>query len=1356
MKKFLATALLFASAFAFAEGYEDWFTPPNKWEGVKAPVKLVLNYKGSPITEDFSVGINDTLDDMLLLIDVFTEGLPETAKNAFKMSRLALANSLYASCQAHMNKLKIDNLGAALEGVFVSTYGQYQDEDGNVISKSRSGVDTAKLRQQLLANKNAVVSGGQAAGGSENNPLKIIVTQKPYDERQFEQHIEDGKSLTSLYGWYGLSDSTTSGLDGADGWAFAHKDYFIPYSNGKSSTLGWLKWNGLNLGCLSVGDDVQGGNNDQPLRLRGWTTANNCSESIQNLLTNKTATTDRSRHKILTRYDAGNGATIHWMPFAETTIGGSEGYADDKSIELTQDAGASSDDPKKFRLKGFAAANTAAIGNPKNAKIPMADGTENLAWKKPSDLFNETVFDTDSNGKIVIKSTVEQTGEREIMTITQTSGSGGITSQTIEGKSLAALTDDTSLGEVDIGGGEKRIGIKNWNTVGQASAGFTIADKLENGSGYVNDPTRSPAVVIRNGGTLQYAALGRISPAPQNDDLSITTNYTLGASEAGKASIRGYRDANIGAVPRKTSNGLDWVDMLGVDDKSIETNNSGQITIKGFATANASAVSDPKDLTLACADGSTDLAWKKPTELFNSTVFGTDDNGKIILKSTVEQSGKTELMTITQTESETGGVTAQTIAGKSLGSLTDDASLGEVQQTGGDVKVGIKNWLTPASATANYTVADKLLDGTSETPASAPAVLVRDGTALKFAAFGKINPPVEADDITTTTNLSNGASVEGKMGLFGYSAASAGQMPVKGENGLEWTDSLSPDDMSVETNGTTLALKGFEEAKTFEGVVGAVVPFVDETDENLQWGSIMDFFADSVFRQSETTGKILLNGTSEEGKVKVLAITGSGGDDQNISSLTFDNTSVDGNPSAGGIVQLHNFNTAPSPYADGGVSFADVLTNTTTQITGMSVPVRIPAQGTSSGATVAYVPMGKITGIPSAAVDNVTVEVNETDPQNTYLQLHGAAGEGITLNEGDVYQIGGDGKGKFAKLGAEEDDSEVYSGDASIESYTSEDGGRYFRLKDWTDNRSMHPHILGWSNGALSYWLADGANGIAVKDTDEGEKLMLDNFDTAAVGAMPYKTASGLGWMDGADNRIPLLHSNGAPSSMAIGGSLDKNNVSAVPTLNVKGFTSGGGCSAKLNTMLSDPADSANRNAHQFMARYSTGSGDPTVHWVGIDGIISAGEQVDNRSITTNYSNGAYEDGMASLWGFRLAADGDTPIKQGEALVWRPSLEISNIADGVTLTNVNGKISIVGWENVPSNQVLYAEWDEDNNTNHLRWVEWDLNRCHCPNHCPIHDEDYVNGFCPVEGCPHSMGGVGISTGANDGGSLDDI
>lgn len=786
MKKIISIALMLAAAVAGATGYEDWFTPQKGWSGYKVPVHIQFQ---SSHGIDFEFLVTSSLSSIIDTLNAAAEsdGVPPTAKNAYIVSITALANSIFAACQAQINKVKIDNLGAALEGVFVSTYGQYEDEDGNVLSKSKSGVDTSKLRQQLLANKNSIIAGGKAAGGSESNPLTIVITQKPYDERQFEQHIESGRSLTSLHGWYGLSDDRrTNGLSGANDWALADKDYYIPYSTGKSSTLGWIKWNGWDAGCLSAGDDIDDAPNDKPLRLRGWTTANNCNESIQNLLTNETETaaTDRSRHKILTRYDDGKGARIHWMPFDNSIIGG-EGHADDKSIILAQDEGASSEAPKKFRLKGFDAAK-----------------------------------------------------------------------------------------------------------------------------------------------------------------------------------------------------------------------------------------------------------------------------------------------------------------------------------------------------------------------------------------------PEQATD-------------------------------------------------------------------------GAVLPFVDTTSDDLQWGGMENFFADSVFRKSSTTGKMLLNGTTENGKVSVITMTGTGGDDQHVAALAFDARSVDG---INGVVQVHGFNTAPSPFGD-GLNFTDALTNMSVSIANMSIPLRVPAS--DGGYEMKYAPLAKVTGIPVAPVDNKTIEINETDPENKFLQLYGAAGEGITLKEGDVYQIGSDGKGKFAKLGADDDDATVESANASIETYIGDDGGKYFRLRDWMLNREGLPHLLGWEEHALKYWEVTGAGGIDITDDPAGDSIHLSNFEDANNGAIPYALTdgNGLGWLNGVDGRVPLLHTAGAPTSMAIGSSLDTANISAVPTLNVANFTSGGNCTAKLNKILTDPNESVNRSAHQFMARY-TGNGAPIVHWMGIDDIIAGGNgaPVDDASITTNTAHGAVTSGYASIYGFADAPVGTTPF----------------------------------------------------------------------------------------------------------------
>lgn len=517
---------------------------------------------------------------------------------------------------------------------------------------------------------------------------------------------------------------------------------------------------------------------------------------------------------------------------------------------------------------------------------------------------------------------------------------------------------------------------------------------------------------------------------------------------------------------------------------------------------------------------------------------------------------------------------------------------------------------------------------------------------------------------------------------FDEEALEVGKEPVADDKSVEYTQ----DENAQADDPKKFRLKGFDTAKPEQATDGAVLPFVDATSDDLQWGSIMDFFADSVFRQSSETGKILLNGTSEEGKVKILAMTGTGGDDQHIATLAFDNESIDGNPSVGGVVQLHAFATAPSPYASGDVSFADVLTNTSTQITGMSIPVRVPENGTTTGYAVKYVPMGKITGIPAAAVDDKTIEVNKEDPQNPYLQLYGAAGEGIELETGDVYMIGSDGKGKFGKgTGADGDDSEAESGFNSLESYSNTDGDRFLRLKGW-DTSYETPHVVG-KDGDMKYYEVNGGGGIETHTSVAGDQLQLSGYDTAANGALPYKVndGNGISWLAGVDDRVPLLHTSGAPTTMAIGGSLDKANVSAVPTLNVSGFTAGGNCTAKLNTMLSDPNDGSNRSAHQFMARYSSGGGTPTVHWVSIDDVIGGGgSPVDDTSITTNASHGASSEGVASIFGFSTASAGDIPHKTDDGKIeWKPvasggALIVSGTSGStVTTATCTNKLSFV-------------------------------------------------------------------------------
>ena len=155
MKRIIFAVAALIAACSFGVSYKDWFTPESGWNNQKVPVKIkVSNWD---YIENYPV--NAKIGDIAKNLEgwIAEQEIPESAKNAFKLSVAALANSIFAACQAQMNKVKIDNLGAALEGVFVSRYGQYQDADGNIITKTKRGNETSASRQQLIAKKNTNV-----------------------------------------------------------------------------------------------------------------------------------------------------------------------------------------------------------------------------------------------------------------------------------------------------------------------------------------------------------------------------------------------------------------------------------------------------------------------------------------------------------------------------------------------------------------------------------------------------------------------------------------------------------------------------------------------------------------------------------------------------------------------------------------------------------------------------------------------------------------------------------------------------------------------------------------------------------------------------------------------------------------------------------------------------------------------------------------------------------------------------------------------------------------------------------------------------------------------------------------------
>ena len=761
MKRIIFAVAALIVACSFGASYEDWFTPKSGWNNQKVPVKIkVSNWD---YIENYPV--NAKIGDIAKNLEgwIAEQEIPESAKNAFKLSVAALANSIFAACQAQMNKVKIDNLGAALEGVFVKTYGQYQDEAGNVISKTKSGIDTSALRQQLIANKNAVVSGGQASGGSESNPLKLIITQKPYDELQFEQHKADGKSLTSLKGWYDLQDNPQDdALGGADYWAFGTYGYYFPISWGKSTELEWARWNGWDESCLSAGDDGgTGSQNNKPLHLRHWNGGDGgCGENLQNLLTNKAENiaADRRKHYFLTRYGENNAQTheLHWLSMDEAAmeVSGGEPNVDDHSIVLEKDEDASSNDaPKKLRLKGFDAAKSARTADGKVPIVPNIQPTgEDLAWTSFSDFFADSVFKTsDTTGKVLLNGTKE--GDKKVQVLALSYGDTD-DDQTLshfsgDGKSIDlgftpdGQTVESPLAQLHNFDNPERNGAKTE---------YDIADILTN----VNHSTDGWYFPIRNAqGVLQYAQASKITgiPSAPVDDLTIenTSDKDAGKDAPTKLRIKGAQYASEGQFLKMGSGGeVVWdAATAGLDcEPSAEnqfplyTNIVGGVVKFGLQNWE----------TLDNVNG----------------VYGKKENSPVMWR--MDDSKSLECDTTHDTIEIANSVSAVNRA----------IPFKDKTNSEGDT-IG---WLAPPQTNPNGKYLKITGTGNSAT--------------LAWAEGGSGAP---VDDASITTNYNHGATQNGVAGIYGFRTADAGDVPHKKADGtIEWKPVAAGGELLVQGN----------------------------------------------------------------------------------------------------------------------------------------------------------------------------------------------------------------------------------------------------------------------------------------------------------------------------------------------------------------------------------------------------------------------------------------------------------------------------------------------------------------------------------------------------------------------------
>ena len=325
------------------------------------------------------------------------------------------------------------------------------------------------------------------------------------------------------------------------------------------------------------------------------------------------------------------------------------------------------------------------------------------------------------------------------------------------------------------------------------------------------------------------------------------------------------------------------------------------------------------------------------------------------------------------------------------------------------------------------------------------------------------------------------------------------------------TSVVPPDEGSIQTyinadgTKTNLTLYGFNDNIPKERIEGANIPYVsadsrqEGKDPVLLWGGMENFVSETVFKKSETSGKLILNGTSEKGKFSVLAIqTGEGEEaEQTLATFSGDGISIDfGYTPDGGTfqkyAQLHNFDDPTREGASTDKDFADILTNKIVETDGWYVPLR-----TDTG--LQYAPLKKITASDSSSVGL------DCEPEKSLLDMFpiytnnvdGVVKLGLQNWETPDNITGVYGKKEDAPVMWRMDDSKSLECDttyATIEIRNSvAAGNRAIPFKDKSN-----------PEGDTISWLAppsENTSGKYLKMTGTGENATL-SWESAAVGGV--------------------------------------------------------------------------------------------------------------------------------------------------------------------------------------------------------------------------------------------------------------
>ena len=551
MKKIIgfAICLALASTICKGDGYEDWFTPSG---GFKSQPSFDVWISVGGYEDSIPLAITSDIDEIGYWVDMFSAGIPVTAKNAFETAKAALISAMYAQCQAKLNECKINNLASAIEGIVVASYGEYHDQAGRVISKSKANI----ARDQLLKSKNSIVAGNSATEGTQDDPLVVEVLETPFSSQTFEQDTRtEGESKTILKGVPALTEVSgssfpfSSGLYLATGW--------LPLMTGKDGELTWKAWNGVDTDVLGVSAGT--GGSDGKLGLTDWKGGNGgCDLNLKGLLTNKDDPdyqAARNSHTIMTRCNDNGTYKLHYMSVGGLIDNLTAVEPDEVSIETH----INDDGTTNLCVYGFNEANEVAKSKKDIGLIPYANGSNTLAWAGLSEFFSKKVFDTTESGKIILNGVSEEGSDK--VRVLAVKGSGD--SQEVGTVAFDNASVDGNIETAQI------VQMHNFSTAPSPYGGysqFTFADSLTNNSASISGmsvPVRYPN---GNRAEIAYIPMGKITgiPSASCDNKTIEASKDKDAADNAPDKLRivGSKDATKGQLLKMGDNGkVEWGDF---------------------------------------------------------------------------------------------------------------------------------------------------------------------------------------------------------------------------------------------------------------------------------------------------------------------------------------------------------------------------------------------------------------------------------------------------------------------------------------------------------------------------------------------------------------------------------------------------------------------------------------------------------------------------------------------------------------------------------------------------------------------------------------------------------------------------